>query len=1131
MNAPSDQAQRHRALDPLGSFICEAPAGSGKTELLTQRVLTLLARVEQPESILSITFTRKAAAEMRERILKALSAALGPKPREIHAQTTWLLAKEALNKDRQGNWSILENPNRLQIRTFDSLCATLTQTLPLHSQLGSGVRVSDEPQVLYAEAVTDFLKSIDGNTDWSVDLVNLFRHLDNRYSRVEELLLSLLKTRDAWLPMIRVGTDFTELRSLLEGYLASVIDDKKFALMDSVSADLFAELATMADFAAANITREGKSSNISHLEGLHQQQSNLGLSSVQCQGLGELLLTGTGQWRKKLDKNCGFPPGSNTEEKKACKSAKEKMMQLIARLSKSKALHDSLLGIKYWPEPNYSDAQWDILQSLTRLLPVLVAHLQLVFRKYAQVDFLEMSFRAQQALGSEEEPTDLAMRLDHKIQHLLADEFQDTSHNQLHLLKQLTLGWEPGDGRTLFCVGDAMQSIYGFRSADVGLFLNCKQRGLGNIDLEVLRLNTNFRSQAGVVDWVNRAFAQAFPEQSDVSSGAVSYSPAEAFLSELNINAAQAILYDSDDTAIEGELVAEIVLKARQRDPFCTIAILVRGKRHAELSAAALKSAGIRFRAVDLEPLSSSSVIQDLLCLTKALLYPSDRIACLAVLRAPWCGLSLADLQVLAAHGDTPASAMVFDQISCVLQTTGALSGQGLLRLERCGRILLKALQERQRKPLRLWLEGVWLELGGASCLRSDAESENAQRFFQCLEGLNKDGSLPDSDQLEEAVKGLFSASDPEADDSLQIMTMHKSKGLEFDHVILPSLHKASGKSDSPLLLWQERVSRKGQEQWLLAPITEYGQEKDSVYRHLQYEQSLKEQYEACRLLYVACTRAKQQLHLLCGVRGLEGGRDAIRAPSGRSLMASIWPTVINDIHTRVVESSPAIEIVMESNASVLRRLPAEWRLPELPKTGILSQFVLPANYDNRSLPKDLLMSPKVDSARLAGTLIHELLQSVGSKGLDWWRGQDLLKLKPVWLARLKTMGLSGVGLTMAGERVSNAMQKVVCSAYMEWILKERCEFECAFSGINNGQVEHHIIDVLRYEGKSQVTIIDYKTSSPRDGEPEEFFMQRERREYNPQMARYRNLLQDMGYKEVKSLLFFVMIDAYLECV
>src|SRR5437763_11139563 len=112
-----DAYERQRALDPTQSFIVQAPAGSGKTELLTQRYLVLLGCVKQPEEILAITFTKKSAAEMRSRIIAALkNVCENPEPSVPHAQQTWQLAKQAMERNDSLGWNLLDNPNRLQIQ-------------------------------------------------------------------------------------------------------------------------------------------------------------------------------------------------------------------------------------------------------------------------------------------------------------------------------------------------------------------------------------------------------------------------------------------------------------------------------------------------------------------------------------------------------------------------------------------------------------------------------------------------------------------------------------------------------------------------------------------------------------------------------------------------------------------------------------------------------------------------------------------------------------------------------------------------------------------------------------------------------------------------------------------------------
>src|SRR5690606_10929817 len=178
------------------------------------------------------------------------------------------------------------------------------------------------------------------------------------------------------------------------------------------------------------------------------------------------------------------------------------------------------------PPPQYSDTQWEALEAILALLNPAVARLRIIFGSRGQADFTEFAHGALAALGEADDPSDLLLSIDARISHILVDEFQDTSQSQFALLGKLTAGWQAGDGRTLFLVGDPMQSIYRFREAEVSLFLNARKDGLGSVRLEPLTLQTNFRSQANLVAWFNEAFTRVLPPEEDAASGAVPYSPA-----------------------------------------------------------------------------------------------------------------------------------------------------------------------------------------------------------------------------------------------------------------------------------------------------------------------------------------------------------------------------------------------------------------------------------------------------------------------------------------------------------------------------------------------------------------------------------------------------------------------------
>ena len=207
MSNPADQEQRLRALDPAQSFIVQAPAGSGKTELLTRRFLRLLAVVDKPESILAITFTKKAAGEMLSRILKALHvAADGAIPFDGPKREQFDIAKQALLRDKELGWNLLENPGRLRVSTIDSLSASLVRQMPFLSRLGAPPKIVEDATELYLDAARRAIAQLDSNQAWSKGIEKTLDHLSNDWNSAETLLIEMLGRRDQWLRHV-AGSD------------------------------------------------------------------------------------------------------------------------------------------------------------------------------------------------------------------------------------------------------------------------------------------------------------------------------------------------------------------------------------------------------------------------------------------------------------------------------------------------------------------------------------------------------------------------------------------------------------------------------------------------------------------------------------------------------------------------------------------------------------------------------------------------------------------------------------------------------------------------------------------------------------------------------------------------------------
>jgi len=484
MNKPADQSVRSLALDPSQSFIVQAPAGSGKTELLTRRVLTLLAHVNEPEDILAITFTRKAASEMRQRVVETLqrasTAPVSTDPYELEGQA---LAEQVLQRDKLRCWQLLNNPQRLNLRTIDSMATQLAHRLPVTSTLGAPTGLVENAEALYQEAARRFIES---NLQ-SLDLVLL--HLGNKFDRAQTLLASLLSKRDQWKRHVyNAGDDHGALREVLESMLAELIESRLQHLISTVPPGLQSRLLPCLSKA---VTTQNKP-------------------------------------RVRLSVREGFPPKSAAKKLGVdgieLEHHKQAMVDVLASVEQSPDFIEALVEVRKLPAPVYKDEQWALLSQLLTVLPDLLIELQLVFAENAVVDFTEISARAALALGSDEAPTDLALAMDLSLKHLLVDEFQDTSHTQFRLFQQLVNSWEAGDGRTFFAVGDPMQSIYRFREGDVALFTQVQEHGIGGVQVTPLTLSVNFRSSPVVTNWVNKSFSSIFPDHADTDIGAVPYS-------------------------------------------------------------------------------------------------------------------------------------------------------------------------------------------------------------------------------------------------------------------------------------------------------------------------------------------------------------------------------------------------------------------------------------------------------------------------------------------------------------------------------------------------------------------------------------------------------------------------------
>jgi ATP-dependent exoDNAse (exonuclease V) beta subunit len=1106
---PTDQTARDRALDTGHSWIVQAPAGSGKTGLLTQRYLALLARVEEPEEILAITFTRKAAAEMRNRVLGALDWASGPPPADPFGLLTWRLARAADERDRQLGWQLAASPSRLRIQTFDSLSHGLARQLPLSTALGATPIIVDDPLPGYQQAARRTLDALE--TPGSGDAVaTLLRHLDNDRAQLEGLLCAMLARRDQWL---RVSAQRPDADVLVEG-LCHAVEAHLRALQRHCDASWLSRLAQIAWQAAEQRRLAGEPDAAAALPGPAApgpQWAALGHWRV----LAGLLLTAQGLPRKSWNKRQGFPApgdrGIDAAERERRAAAKAAIEDLAAVLREDAELAGLWTWVNRLPPHLPNEDQHALLDALLQVLHRAAAELEVGFAEQGELDFPEVQLRALRALGTAQAPSDLTLRLDYRLQHLLVDEFQDTSVGQYELLETLTAGWTGDDGRTLFLVGDPMQSIYRFREAEVGLFLRAWRHGLGGVPLGQLRLSANFRSSADLVDWVNGHLVGVLPPRSDPARGAVAFVAATPQRPTAGGPAVTLHGWIDDDRAAEAARAVDVVRAALAETRDGEIAILARARSHLAEIARALTRADIGFSAVDIDPLTTRPVVQDLRALTRALLHPGDRLAWLTVLHSPWIGLSLDGLVRIAEgfRGTLPARLRQAEVVE-------ALDTDDRRRVARLLDALDRADPSRGRRPLRQRVEGIWLALGGLASTDATGEAD-AAAFLDLLDELDQAGGLRDLEALDRAVATLYATPDATADGRVRLMTMHKAKGLEFDTVILPGLGRPPASEPRRLLYWMERATDEGRTELLMAPIRAADADSEPIADYLRALDREKQVFESGRLLYVAVTRARRRLHLLGHLTRGPGDPDG--RPRTGSLLAQLWP-VLGDAFVDRAEPAGLAGSGQPGRVSPGPRLAADWRpggLPAMPTPPMVS---VPE-------PRAIEFSWAGSTARHVGTVVHRQLERIARDGVSRWPADRVDGLRPTIELALAQLGVDADELPGAVDKAQRALRSTLGDDKGRWLLEggtdARCEWPLTRAGDPPGQ---YVIDRSFVDDDGVRWIVDYKTGDHQGGDVEHF-LDEERARYREQLETYAQLVRQLEDRPIRLALYFPLFAAW----
>jgi ATP-dependent exoDNAse (exonuclease V) beta subunit len=1149
-NHPLDQEARDQALNPAGSFHLEAPAGSGKTSVLLARFLTLLARVDAPEALLALTFTRKAAGELRSRVMELLwqrhDPGPGAPPWEHRLQE---LADQVIRHyDRKkGALQELLAPERLPVMTFHSFCAQLLRYAPQEAGLPLEFRLleEDEARWLKQNALEEFRRRLAARPSRDPArqaLVRRLVRLNNSWPRLAQEMRDLLGRRDClgeFLELAQSSRDPARYESLLAARFQLLLSP----LLENLAAELAAgELGrSWPDF-----WEEVQGSPLG--DRLPPQvPGTIPEDLAHWQALTEVFLTKDGDLRKSFIPKYGYPANfKNTS-----------WPGLIQQLPP-----DFAAGLKQCRDLHPTAARPEEVAALQDLVILLGEALGVYEEMCAQrqaLDFIALEQAALRLLAVED-PSDLLLRLDRRLTHLLVDEFQDTSEAQMTLLCRLLEGWEKEAGRTLMVVGDPKQSIYGWRQAKVRLFQESRRglpcAGAGTFPLEALLLTTNFRASRTLIAWANRVFgdtvmAAATPEGVEFHAATPGPNATKGEAPRLAL-----FLEGDQDSARDAEarwLAREAARAAAGLQDGGKIGVLLFARTHLRTYLRAFNDAGLAVRVKEGLKLSDSRVVQHLHNLARALARPQDETAWAGTLRGPWGQVSLGLLTRIAlTPGDLwPEKLGRFrDENSCPPALSKIIEG------------LLTARAQAGRRPLaeiiKDFLDAV--DAGpGLAAWEGPGGVANARAYLDLLaaaESGQPEATLTKADfNLEEA----FQPPDPRAQDAaVELLTVHGAKGLEFDQVFIPFLDWQPLKNESktpPFLLEEIPGSRLHG----LALARPYLQEKQSsLYRLLR---SLKERRvleEARRVFYVAATRARRGL-AMSGV--IKQNKNGDFTPPGESPLGWLWQhyrpgTLIPG--ASAVWPEPGLQVELISEIPALTPAPPEaWELPppldfqrealpyqlefpsqlvEKPGAATVSHQVAdvganlvfaldvgrtPGSPPQKEYPFDgerVSGTNGDDTPRVRGEVTHRLMETLSKK--------ELLPSPASVAAALRQGGVAPeTAARLAPEMLAEAaacrretflagLLDAETTPLSEWLLEEHA---------GPGRIRRGQIDLLAFDGQSW-WLMDYKTSRPAEDEDWEIFLRRETEKYRPQLLAYRQMaarIKGLAPEAIRLALYF----------
>lgn len=1124
--APTANASAPIQLSPAQEAACDttrhvvltAPAGSGKTAVLVERYLRLVGRGVPPESILALTFTRKAAREMKER----------------------LLAK-ASNDPRAA--SLPERSPSLRIGTLHSFCTDLLRRHARELRIPPAFEVLDETRgkIELTLRLTSFVDRIAGADEGEPGFEALAT-LSSGFTR--RALIALLRDAYQQRSSLRAhlergaGHDAESYAELWRGALGREIDARLAPLLTASTVDQLGRLDREARAFPEIFGRNGPASELPFdalAAGERPLEERLGaLRSALA------LVTTHDRDTKKRRLKRGFGG-------RAC-AAKERIVALAEQLAGPLiGIDDALDGLAFGEHDPQALA---LTPSFVSLFALVASEIDDWKRQLGLVDFVDLEHYTVELLHDPLVRHDL-----HRAtSHLLVDEYQDTSDLQWELVRLLTEEWFAGEGApvpgplapTLFIVGDRNQSIYGFRDANVELLDQTRDYLLERSErVATPRSEANYRSARALIEAVNAFSAGHFDDAA----------------AETRRDAAGRVelyLYPETDRPWEAAFVADQIADELSRTPAEEIAVLVRTRSQLGPILTALRAREIPVRVFKDPAFFWKSEILDLYGLLRLLLDPHDDRALVRVLRSPLFGFSDLDLTYVAlgptrddrqlhldfleSSGAPLVPTLRDDSILAGLQRMQQKS-EGRRRRRRESIEIPPSLLARARETLatleRWWAEfagesparflrRAWLERGGEALygFRGSAQAiANVDKLFDLiaqLETQHGPSFAAVASYLESAYEQEIDEQEADPLDKkpgVQLLTVHAAKGLEFRTVVLPGVHREirpkhvalqhGSVGGTPLLALKETDVENGPHKTL---------------RDLQQKRELAEE---ARLLYVAMTRARDRL-LICGSE---------RAPTS-------WARMLIEAYGLdgpAEEPGETRELSFPGGTAIIGPLPKPsseqrfaglsfrpYQAPEIlrvePLRGRDSETLAITRQarETEGRPRYLHGVPRQPSAADRGVVLHRALQWLA----DSRRAEiDALERQlPRFVDEAEIFDPSSreAVTRFTLETTARLLADTRIAALL--ISDEEAYNELEFRLREDGAARVGIIDRLILHGAGQATILDYKTSQfeSQDAHALAETLEQRRELYRPQLELYQRATQALfGVTSVEAYLLF----------